>query len=634
MARHASRRGTTAPSHLNTEYNGPQLVGGYGHGGDAGAGVAADRAARGGAAHAEHARARTHAAHASARTGVAPVAASSDYTATLAGTTRSVRADFASSGASPDDGSGFAGTGVAAGFDGAGAEHASHAEHAAKRGRRHHGRTRRRHGEHDAYDQGVSDAQADLLPSEAAAARRAEREQTRGGKGARPRKRARSKRRWPKVLAIVLAVIVLAGAGGAWAYSQYINGNLHAGIDSSLRSSLVQTDMTNEPFYVLLLGTDESSDRDESGDYGGSFRSDSIMLLRIDAQNKKATLVSIHRDTMVDLGKYGKQKLNAAYAFGGPALAVQTVSSMAGVGISHYAGINFDGFAQVVDAVGGVQVDVPVEIDDEDAGGHLDAGLQTLNGEQALILCRSRDTYADTSADPDSMRAANQRLVLSALAEKILASDPATIAKTINVLSQYVTTDLDVDDIIGIAQALKGLDPDTDVYTGMQPVTNEYIDGGWYSYTDESAWKTMMKRVDAGLPPNETGTVDEVTGTVTSTSGAGAEDSGQKTASVSVKNGTQVTGAATRAVELLKSAGFTNVVAGNANSLAYPNTLVIYNDDTLQYEANQIVAALGQGTAVKNDGDYVFSTKFLVIIGDDWTGGGTGSGTGTASSTS
>jgi hypothetical protein len=144
----------------------------------------------------------------------------------------------------------------------------------------------------------------------------------------------------------------------------------------------------------------------------------------------------------------------------------------------------------------------------------------------------------------------------------------------------------------------------------------------------------MMKRVDAGLPPNETGTVDEATGTVTSTSGAGSEDSGQKTASVSVKNGTQVTGAATRAVELLKSAGFTNVVAGNANSLSYPDTLVIYNDDTLQYEASQIVTALGQGTAVKNDGDYVFSTKFLVIIGDDWTGGGTGSGTGSASSAS
>lgn len=562
MARHASRQGSTAPSHLKAEYNGPQLVGGYGKGGDAGADAVDSDAGNAGNA------------------GMAP----------------------------------------------AGGE--AYASHAAKHGHHHERHAHRQRGRHGSHEQAEYDGGQDVLPSEAAAARRAEREQARGGGDFRLKKR----RRWPKVLAIVLVVLALAGAGGAWAYYQYLNSNLHDGVDSDLRSSLVQTNMTNEPFYVLLLGTDESSDRDESGDYGGSFRSDSIILLRIDAQNKKATLVSIHRDTMVDLGKYGKQKINAAYAFGGPALAVQTVLSMAGVGISHYAGINFDGFAEVVDALGGVEVDVPVEINDEDAGGHLDAGLQMLNGEQALILCRSRDTYADTSADPDSMRAANQRLVLSAIAEKILASDPATIAKTIDVLSKYVTTDLDINDIIGIAQALKGLNPDTDIYTGMQPVTNEYIDGGWYSYTDEDAWKTMMKRVDAGLPPNATGSVDEATGTVTATSGDGSELAGQKTASVSVKNGTQITGAATRAVDMIKAAGFTNVTAGNANSLSYPNTLVVYNDDTLKDEADQIVTALGQGTAVKNDGDYVFSTKFLVIIGDDWTGGGSSSGSGSSGS--
>ena len=94
-------------------------------------------------------------------------------------------------------------------------------------------------------------------------------------------------------------------------------------------------------------------------------------------------------------------------------------------------------------ALGGVEVDVPMEIDDEDAGGHLDAGLQTLSGDQALILCRSRHAY-DEYGDGDRYRAANQRLVLGAIAKKILSTDPATMANTISALSQYITTDFKV----------------------------------------------------------------------------------------------------------------------------------------------------------------------------------------------
>ncbi len=75
--------------------------------------------------------------------------------------------------------------------------------------------------------------------------------------------------------------------------------------------------------------------------------------------SKKVTLVSLHRDTMVDMGEYGVNKLNAAHVFGGPALSVQTVSKLAGVDISHYAEINFDGFRDIVDALGGIEVDVP-----------------------------------------------------------------------------------------------------------------------------------------------------------------------------------------------------------------------------------------------------------------------------------
>jgi len=256
------------------------------------------------------------------------------------------------------------------------------------------------------------------------------------------------------VIGVILAVL-LVGAGVAFAYFNGIIGKMNKGVDDNARAALVQTDMAKEPFYVLLLGTDKSQQREDDNDLDGSYRTDSMMLARIDPVSKKVTMVSIPRDTLVDLGEFGYQRINAAYTCGGPALAIKAVSQLAGVNISHYAEIDFDGFAAMVDALGGVEVDVPVDIDDWAAGGSVSAGLHTLSGEEALILCRSRATYADSAA-PDLMRAANQRLVLSAIAHKLLASDIATIAATVSAMSEYVTTDLALNDIIGLAQVMQG----------------------------------------------------------------------------------------------------------------------------------------------------------------------------------
>ncbi len=427
------------------------------------------------------------------------------------------------------------------------------------------------------------------------------------------------------VIGVVLA-LALGGAGTAFAYYGVLSGNLHAGVDANLRDALVKTDMANEPFYILLMGTDGSNDREESQEFAGDqFRTDSIMLARIDPVDKKATLVSIHRDTLVDMGEYGQNKLNAAHAIGGPALSVETVSKLADVPISHYAEINFDGFKDIVDALGGVEVDVPMEINDEDAGGHLDAGLQTLSGDQALILCRARHAY-DEFGDGDSYRAANQRLVLSAIAKKILQADVATMASTIQALSQYVTTDLEITDIIGIAQAMQGLDPATDIYSAMEPTTSEYINGVWYEINDTTAWKSMMTRVNQGLPPTEEAVVDENSGTVLATTGSGdlsananQGDDGttQRSGSVAVRNGNGMSGAGFEAADRVESLGY-SVEAGNADSFDYKQTLVVYEKDSQKARAEEIVSALGVGVTVKNNGTFTYSGDFLVVLGADW----------------
>lgn len=305
---------------------------------------------------------------------------------------------------------------------------------------------------------------------------------------------------------------------------------------------------------------------------------------------------------------------------------MKTVSKLAGVPISHYAEINFDGFKDIVDALGGVEVDVPMEIDDEDAGGHLDAGLQTLSGDQALILCRSRHAY-DEYGDGDSYRAANQRLVLSAIAKKILSADVATMASTVQALSQYVTTDLEISDIIGLAQTMQGLDPATDIYSAMEPTTSKYINDVWYEINNVDEWKKMMTRVNQGLPPTDEDIVDEMSNTVLATTGSGQthsstnEDGTQKkakrTGSVAVRNGNGITGAGTEASERIEELGY-SVESGNADSFDYPKTLVIYDDEAKASRAQEIVDALGVGKAMKNDGSYLFESDFLVVLGSDW----------------
>ncbi|MBQ6454478.1 MAG: LCP family protein [Eggerthellaceae bacterium] len=315
----------------------------------------------------------------------------------------------------------------------------------------------------------------------------------------------------------VLAILAIAFGGRALAFVKEVSENLARGISSEVRSVLVDTQYKDDPFYMVLLGIDKSDWREDDADFGGSFRTDTMMLARIDPQAKKVTIVSLMRDIRVNLGEHGDHKLNEAYVVGGPECTIQAISNLCGVPISHYAEIDLNGFEAVVDALGGIEVNVPIEINDEEAGGHLDAGMQTLNGWQALIMCRSRHAYDDYGRG-DMYRASNQRAVLSAVVQKLLSSDVLTIADTVTTLSEYVTTDISLSDIVGYAQVMRGIDASNDIYTVTAPTGSLYVDGIWYEYMYKDEWVNMMTRINDGLPPTETSETDE-TGTVLSNAG-------------------------------------------------------------------------------------------------------------------
>lgn len=429
-----------------------------------------------------------------------------------------------------------------------------------------------------------------------------------------------------RVFLIILVVLLVGVVGIAAAYVLDINSNLSSGVSDNLRENLVASD-SSEPYYVLILGVDKSDEREESwGEDTSNYRADTIILARIDAENQAVTLVSIPRDTAVDMGDYGTQKINAAYALGGGAYMTEIVSELAGVDISHYAEIDFEQFISIVDTIGGIEVTLTIDvIDEEYAGINLTAGTYTLDGETALALVRTRHAYDDYGSG-DYYRTAVQRMVIGAILEKILSLDTATMTTTISELAESVTTDYTVTELLTLATQFADFDLDTGFYTGMLPTISSYEDGVWYELVDEDAWATMMERVENGESPYADESED-ITASVLGSVGTYTGDDDTTTTedvtatftgSVLVLNGTDTTGLALNTANTLISAGF-SATADNADSDDVSESAIIYNND--DYSDALGVAEtleLDDSIIMENDGTYSTDYDIVIVLGADF----------------
>lgn len=256
-----------------------------------------------------------------------------------------------------------------------------------------------------------------------------------------------------------------------------------------LEEELTPVNSASDPFYVLILGSDA-----RESDSGS--RSDVIMLARVDPSSGSVSLVSIPRDTMVTING-STQKINAAYAHGGSAMAVRAVSEFAGVPISHFASVHFEELEEIVDMLGGVWVDVPESFSAGNGGMSFEAGNQLLNGQQALAYARER--YHVSGGD--FSRAQAQRQIVEAVIRQVLASSPVELPGLIGQLANCITTDLSVTDIVGYAQEFLG--KELTVYSAICPSYTLNQDGVSYVATMFNEWKRMMQLVDAGLDPND-----------------------------------------------------------------------------------------------------------------------------------
>ncbi|WP_318214052.1 LCP family protein [Streptomyces sp. SCL15-6] len=300
---------------------------------------------------------------------------------------------------------------------------------------------------------------------------------------------------------LALAGALLLGiAAAGWAY-WHLSGNIRSvdidgalGDDRPARPLTAPSASASEPappptgaLNLLVLGSD-SRGGEENQELGGGdsegARSDTAMVVHLDAGRTSATVVSIPRDTLVTrpscpLPSGGTTReaegamFNTAYALGGPVCAVKTVESLTGVRMDHYIEIDFSGFAELVDALGGVTVTTDVDIDDDKSHLHLDAGTHHLDGTQALGLARTRYGLAGGS---DLARIELQQKLVKALLAQIsdagLLTDPARLYRVADAVTGSLTTDTGLDslgELTNLGRSIGGLSADA-VRTVTMPV--------------------------------------------------------------------------------------------------------------------------------------------------------------------
>ena len=358
------------------------------------------------------------------------------------------------------------------------------------------------------------------------------------------------------------------------------------------------TDMS--PFYMLLVGVDSSEDRmyGEEGAINGygsddsSYRTDTIILARVDPGNKKIALVSIHRDTLYPIDGR-EQKINNAFSIGGMSKTIEVISEFAGVPITHFAQVNMDGFAAIVDALGGIEINVPFEIYDDWTEAYFPAGPQVLNGHDATYYVRIRHAY-DEMGDGDRYRAAAQRQFLEVLLQRIMSSSPVEMVNIINTLAGYASTDFTLDQIVNLALALRGIDINSDVYSTMNPTIATYQNETWYEINNDEAWQQMMAIIDSGgRPASDTAIVSGLGSVTTGAPGTVELPAPTKeNIDIYVKDAYAGGEASAYAAQVLEENGWSATDAGVAN-ITLDYTAVIYPDDTYLGLANEVAALFG-----------------------------------------
>jgi LCP family protein required for cell wall assembly len=477
-------------------------------------------------------------------------------------------------------------------------------------------------------------------PGGRAAARAAARAQgakrSQGGK--RARRRARPVRRGRRILKIVgmcLAILVLGTAGAGWWFYQHLNGNINSVALDGKGGSEKADAFGRTPINILVMGSDGRTSKadcklgggcSQTGVQSGNGNADVQMVVHISADRSNATVMSIPRDTMVDVpackdsasgqstsGYYGQ--VNSALRYG-PACQVATIHQLTGIPIDHFVKLDFSGVVKMSDAVGGVSVCVDNNVYDTYSHLKLSRGDHTLKGEAALEFVRSRHGFGDGS---DLGRTVSQHIFLSAMIRKFKSAGTLTDPTAVYDLADAATKALTVDDGLGSVKKLIALAADVNKVPTKRMT---------FTTMQTAADPDDANRVVVG--PGAKALFSSIADDQSLTTGSGKKSSAASATAtaaavpasriaVTVENGTAITGRASEIADALTGQGFSPATTtANAPSPAATTTLTYGTGQ--KAEAQTAAKALGLPTSHLDEGT---GTGLTLVIGGDWTSGTT-----------
>jgi LCP family protein required for cell wall assembly len=321
-------------------------------------------------------------------------------------------------------------------------------------------------------------------------------------------------------VSVALSALLVATAGAGFALLNHYDGNITR--LRGLGTADADAGRRDRPLNILVVGSDsreglvgEEAFQGTGSEFITGQRSDVVILVHLFASGRAAQFVSIPRDAYVEIPAFRDPKtgrtqparqdrLNSAFAQGGPPLLVATVQQLTGVRLQHYMQVDFRGFKALVDEVGGVQVCLSKPQKDFRSGINLPAGRQTVQGDQALAFVRQRSGLA--RGDIDRIR--RQQLLLGALVRKVLSAGTLLNPLRLNGVLQTATTSLTVDESLSaerlqdLALRVRGLDAGSFVFT-TAPVgdLNARRGGASVVLLDPAESGRLWDRLRRDIPP-------------------------------------------------------------------------------------------------------------------------------------
>ena len=334
-----------------------------------------------------------------------------------------------------------------------------------------------------------------------------------------------------KVVFILIPILLLALGGTVYGISllkkaENVMDKSYESVGTSAKREAAVDPMADN-ISLLFIGVDDSEQRN----YQGNSRSDALMLATFNKDSKSIKLMSIPRDSYVYIpAKDTTTKINAAHAAGGPKATIETVEELLDIPVDYYVRMNFQAFIEVIDALDGIEVDVPYEMKEMDSKDkknaiHLMPGVQTLNGEEALALARTR------KKDSDIQRGQRQQEILKAIVKKATSVSALTKSTEImEAIGDNMTTNLKFSEIKSFVHYVS-VDNGLNIENIQLKGTDYQPNGIYYYKLDETSLQeakqilqSHLNLTTAAAPETESQAAPGVTGEANSLSGT-AEDS-------------------------------------------------------------------------------------------------------------